>query len=335
MPTMRRPSHCFCLFTILAFACDTSDSAAPKRAAEPSAASEPAPPAEPPPASKPPPPAKPPPASEPVPPAEPGTYNLRGTPMKGRTRHLELNVDVVDAQLAIKVGPIAVPGTMSIQVRCIDDLEILDVSDDMVRQGRLTHVVDKTTTTMKMSLPGTEGETETEEEVGELHGRTELIELNDGQWTRKLVGAAPSAELAAELEAPPTDDALYPAAVKIGESWTVPGSDLRHWMGSDFTLTKGQLKNTLRAVEVVSAETIATIEGVGEIGGKVRSEDGRELDFTMNLQVTERRSLERAMEVEMTGKGTMQLSGTFVEDGLPVSLSVTGPLTMQVKGALH
>ncbi|HEY0132955.1 MAG TPA: hypothetical protein VGB85_02710, partial [Nannocystis sp.] len=279
-------------------------------------------------------PAEPPPPSEPVAPAESATYNLRGTPMKGRTRHLEVNLDVMDAQLAFKVGPIVVPGTMTLQVRCIDDLEILDVSDGMVRQGRLTHVVDKTTTTMQMSIPGGEAETESEEEFGELHGRTELIELNDGQWTRTLVGAAPSANLVAELQAAPTEDALYPVAIKIGESWTVPGSELRHWTGSDFTLARGQLKRTLRAVEVVSAETIATIDGVGELGGKIRDGDGKEMDMTMTIQVTERRSLERAMEIEMIGKGTIQLSGTFLEDGLPVSLSVTGPLTLQIKGSL-
>lgn len=254
--------------------------------------------------------------------------------MKGRTRHVELSFDIEDAELTIKVGPITVPGTMSIHGQSTDELEIYDVSGGVVRQGRLTHVVDKTSTTMRMTMPGSDPETETEEEFGELHGRTELIELNAGQWTRKLVGAAPSAELAAELEAPPIDDALYPTAIKIGESWTVTGPDLRRWMGSEFTVTRGQLKSTLVAVEVLPAETIAVIEGVGEIGGKARGQDGNELDFTMTVQATERRSLERAMEVEGHGKGTIQLSGAFLEDGLPVSLSVTGPLKMRFKGAL-
>ena len=312
MPTMRRPGHCFYLLTVLALACDTSGSAAPKRAAMP----------------------PPPSASGPAAPAEPGTYNLRGTPIKGRTRRVEVNFDIPDSQLAIKVGPISVPGTMSLHAHSIDELEIYDVSDGLVRHGRLTHVVDKTVSTTSMTIPGSEPETETEEEFGELHGRTELIELNAGQWTRKLVGAAPSAELAAELEAPPTDDALYPTAIKVGGSWTVPGAELRDWMGGDFTVTKGELKSTFVAVESVHAETIAVIEGVGEIGGKVRVEDGKELDFKMTLQVTERRSLERGMEVEGFGKGTIEYSGSFLEDGLPVSLSVTGPLTMRVKGTL-
>jgi hypothetical protein len=209
MPIIRRPSHCFCLFTILALACDTPGSGPPRRAAV----------------------QPPPPVSAPAARAEPGTYNLRGTPMNGRTRRVELNFDIPNSQLTIKVGPITVPGTMSLHAHSIDELEIYDVSDGMVRHGRLTHVVDKTVSTTSMTIPGSEPETKTEEEFGELHGRTEVIELNAGQWTRKLVGATPSAELAAELEAPPTDDALYPTAIKVGGSWTVPGSELRDWMG--------------------------------------------------------------------------------------------------------
>lgn len=122
MPTMRRPSHCFCLFTVLALACDTSSSATPRRAAV----------------------QPPPPVSAPATRAEPGTYNLRGTPMTGRTRRVELNFDIPDSQLTIKVGEITVPGTMSLHAHSIDELEIYDVRDGMVRHGRLTHVVDKT-----------------------------------------------------------------------------------------------------------------------------------------------------------------------------------------------
>lgn len=312
MPTMRRPGHCFCLLTVLALACDTSGSPAPRRAAV----------------------QPPPPVSEPAARPEPGTYNLRGTPMTGRTRRVELNFDIPDSLLTIKLGPLTVQGTMSLHAHSIDELEIYDVSNGVVRHGRLTHVVDKTVSTTSMTIPGSEPNTETEEEFGELHGRTEVIELNGGQWTRKLVGAAPSAELAAELEAPPTDDALYPTAIKVGGSWTVPGSEIRDWMGSDFTVTTGELKSTFVAVETLQAETIAVIEGVGEIGGKVRVEDGTELDFTMTIQMTERRSLERGMEVTVFGKGTIEFSGSFLEDGQPVPLSVTGPLTMRVKGTL-
>lgn len=55
----------------------------------------------------------------------------------------------------------------------------------------------------------------------------------------------------------------------------------------------------------------------------------------MRIETTERRSRERAMEVEASGKGSIEFSQTYVEDGLPVSLSVAGPLTLRVKGALR
>lgn len=74
--------------------------------------------------------------------------------------------------------------------------KIHDVRDGLVRQGRLIHVLDKTTTTTRTSVPGSDDKVETEEEFGELHGHAELIELHGGKWTRKLVGAPPSPELA-------------------------------------------------------------------------------------------------------------------------------------------
>jgi hypothetical protein len=199
---------------------------------------------------------------------------------------------------------------MVLQVQNTDDLEILDVRDGLVRQGRLIHTLDRTTGTTRMSMFGVEGDPETEEEYGELHGRVELIEERGGKWTRKLVGAPPSPALARELEGPPIDDAYYPTAIRVGESWTVTGPELRRWMGSDFNATRGELKNTLVAIETLPEETIAVIEGVGEIGGTMPDEDGTEIDFTMTIKATERRSLERAMEVEISGSGSIQGSGS-------------------------
>ncbi len=311
MPTNRRRSHCFCLFATLALACDTSSSVSTQRIVKP-----------------------PPVASEPAKlPA--GTYNLRGTPMQGRTRHIEINFDVEAAQLTAKAGPITLTGTMGMHVQNTDELEILDVDGGLVRYGRLSHLLDKTAITTRMNMPDGTVEAETEEDLGELHGRTELIEFTAGRWTRKLVGAAPSAELAAELQDAPIDDAIYPAAAKVGETWTLTGPALQRWMGSGMTATRGHFKSTLVSVEVLPTETIAVITSAGEVGGKMRDEDDREFDFTMRIETTERRSLERAMEIEASGKGSIEFSQTYVEDGLPVSLSVAGPLTLRVKGALR
>lgn len=311
MPTKRRRSHCFFLFTILTLACDTSSSDVTRRLARP------------------------PPSPNVAVRLPVGTYNLRGSPMQGRTRHMTTTIDIDAAQLSVKVGPITVTGTMGMHVQNTDELEILAVRGGWVESGRLTHVLDKTTTTSQMNMPDGTVEQKNEEEFGELHGRTELITLTAGGWTRKLVGAPPSAELAGDLEDAPIDDAAYPAAIKVGESWTLTGPELRHWLGSSFTATRGQLKSTLVAVEVLPAETIAIIESVGELSGKIRDEGEHEMDFVMRLQGTERRSLERALEVESSAHGTVEFTQAYVEDGQPVSLSVTGPITIRVKGALH
>ncbi len=311
MPTKRRRSHCFCLFTTLVLACDMSSSVSTGRLA------------------------KPPPAASEAARLPAGTYNLRGTTTTGRTRHLEVDFNVESAQLTLKAGPLTITGTMGIRVQNTDELEILEVQGGLIHYGRLSHLLDKTATTMRMNMPDGTVETQNEEEFGELHGRAELITLTAGRWTRKLVGAAPSAELAVELEDAPIDDAGYPAAAKVGDSWTLTGPALGRWVGSGMTATRGQFKSTLVAVEVLPAETIAVIESVGEIGGKMRDEDDREFDFAMRAEGTERRSLERGMEIESSAKGSIEFSQAYVEDGLPMSLSIAGPLTIRIKGTLH
>lgn len=312
MPINRRRSHCFCLLATLALACDTSNSTTTQRLIKP----------------------------PPRPPERqakrgpPGTYNLRGTPLQGRTRRVESSFDLDAVQLTAKAGPYTFTGTMTLRGQSTEELEIHVVEEGLIRAGRLSHVLDKTTSAMRMNLPDGTVETETEEELGELHGRVEVIEFAAGRWTRKLVGAAPSAELAGDLEEAPIDDASYPAAAKLGESWTVTGPELRRWLGHGFTATTGQITCTLRDVEVLPAETIATIESVGEFGGTMRDAGG-DMAFTMKLKGIERRSLERALEIEGSGQGTLEISGAYVEDGLPTSLSMTGPITIKTKGALY
>lgn len=312
MPIQRRRSYCFNLFTVLALACETSGQVARERHEGPS----------------------PPMDANPAKPGQPGTFNLRGTPMSGRTRHTELTFGIEDAQLTVKAGPITIAGTMTVRTQNTEDLEIHDVRDGLVRQGRLIHVLDKTTTTTRTSVPGSDDKVETEEEFGELHGRAELIELHGGKWTRKLVGAPPSPELAVVLEDPPLDDIFYPTAIKLGESWTLTGADLRRWMESEFNVTRGEVTSTFVAVEALPEETIAEIEVSGEIGGTVPDEDFGELAFTMTLKGRERRSLERAMEIESSLSGSIQFSGSYVENGLTVSLTMSGPLAIRAKGAL-
>lgn len=311
MPTKRRRSHCFCLFSLLTLACDPSNSAATRRSVRP------------------------PPSPEIAAELPSGTYNLRGSPMKGRTRRTTATTDVGPVQLNVKVGPITLTGTMELHMQGIDELEILAVRGGLIESGRLTHVLDKSTTTSRMNMPDGTVAQEKEEEFGELHGRTELITFTAGGWTRKLVGAPPSAELARDLEDAPIDDAAYPATAKVGESWTLTGPALRRWLGSSFTATRGKITSTLVAVEPQPTETIAIIESVGEIGGKLRAEGEEDMDYVMRLQATERRSLERALDVESSVHGTIEFSQTYMEDGQPVSLSMTGPITTHIKGALH
>lgn len=81
------------------------------------------------------------------------TYNLRGALVQGTTRRSEVTFEVQDAQLVMKVGDLALTGVTSMKSQITDDLEILEVSDGAVSKGRLNHVLDKSTNTVRMKLP--------------------------------------------------------------------------------------------------------------------------------------------------------------------------------------
>jgi hypothetical protein len=263
------------------------------------------------------------------------TYNLRGAPVKGATRRTELDLTTTDAQMTIKAGATTLSGVMTLKVQNTYDLEILEAGDGQVRKGRLNHVLEKSAMSMRMTLPDGTVETENADENGPLHGRAETIEHTGGQWVRTLEGAAATPQQARLLRDPPIDDAMYPTALKVGESWTQTGPELRRWLGGDFTSTSGEIKNTLLSVDVQQGEKVAVIESVGEIRGTMLDDDNREMEISMGIQGTVRRSLDRAVDLDGTSQGAMKLSGEVVQDGVAVTMSVTGRYTARITGTLR
>ena len=263
------------------------------------------------------------------------TYNLRGAPVKGATRRAELDLTMTDAQMTFKAGPLSFSGVMTLHVQSSDDLEILEAGDGQVRKGRLNHVLDKSAMSMRMTMPDGTVETENDDENGPLHGRAEAIEHTGGRWTRTLEGAAATPQQARLLKDPPMDDAMYPTALKVGESWTQTGPELRRWLGGDFMSTSGEIKNTLLSVDVQQGEKVAVIESVGEVRGTMLDDNNRETEISMGIQGTVRRSLDRAVDLDGTSQGAMKLSGEIVQDGVAVTMSVTGRYTARITGTLR
>ena len=263
------------------------------------------------------------------------TYNLRGTPVQGTTRRTELAFDLQDAQLTMKVGEAALSGVMSMKSETTEDLEILEVGDGLVRKGRLHHVLDRATNTTRIKLPDGTEHSEPTEDLGALHGRVETIECSGGQWKRTLEGPPPTPEQALELTGPPIDDAMYPTAIKVGESWTETGPELRRWLTSDVLSVRGEVKNTLIAVESQQGEQVAVIESAGEAEATIVDADNNELTMTLGLQGTMRRSLDRGIDLEGAAAGTAKIAGDVVEDGVTMSLTVTGRYSAKFQGRLR
>lgn len=260
--------------------------------------------------------------------------NLRGAPVQGATRRTESAFEIVDAQLAMKLGEFVLTGTMSMKALSTDDLEIVEVSDGLARKGRLSHVLDKNTMTLRFKAPDGSVEESVEEENGALHGRAEMIEFSGGQWARSLEGAPATPEIARLLKGPPIEDAMYPTSLKVGESWTESGPELRRWLGSDVLSVRGEVKNTLVAVES-PGEKVAVIESVGEITATMVDGGNQEFTVTLGIQGHTRRSLDRAVDLEGASEGAVKMSGEVIEDGTSATMTVTGRYSAKIRGSLR
>lgn len=229
----------------------------------------------------------------------------------------------------------ALSGTMSLKGQSTDDLEIQEVADGMVRKGRLSHVLDRATMTMASTMPNGTVNRETSDENGALHGRVEMVEFSGGAWKRTLEGPPPSPEQARLLTTPPFDEASFPTAIKVGESWTETGPELRRWLGSDVLSARGEVKNTLLAVELQQGEKVAVIESFGEIEATMLDSNNVELKMSMGIQGKIRRSLDKGLDLESHAEGAVKLSGDVIQDGMTMSMTVTGRFSVKARGSLR
>lgn len=254
--------------------------------------------------------------------------------MKGSTRRSEVTFTVEGAQVTLKAAGVSLAGSMTLATQATDDLEILEVRDGQVHKARLNHVLDKAKTTLRLNLPdGTAPET-IEEENGGLHGRVENIEFA-GQWKRTLEGPAPTPEQTRLMSTPPIDDMNYPTALRVGESWTETGPELRRWLGSDAIAVRGEMKNTLLAVESQQGEKVAVIESIGEIEATVLDAQSQEMKMSLGLQGKIRRSLDRGFDLAGSAEGAIKIAGDTVQDGIALSMAITGRVRMTLHGSLR
>jgi len=263
------------------------------------------------------------------------TVNLRGVPVRGATHREEMTFEATDALLTMKMAGLALTGTMSMKSQTTDDFEIIDVGEGEARKGRLSHVLDKETMSMRFVLPDGSEEAETLEENGVLHGRVESLESIGGSWKRTLEGAPPTPVQARLLSTEPFGEQAYPTAIRVGESWTTRGPELRRWVGSDALSISGEVKNTLLTVDLVDGEKVATIESMGEIEATMLDEDNSEVTVNLGIKGTTRRSLDRAIDIDSSFEGSMKYSGEMVVEGAPVSMTITGRFTGKLQGSLR
>mgnify|MGYP005856236467 CR=1 FL=1 len=188
---------------------------------------------------------------------------------------------------------------------------------------------------MKFTMPDGSEVSETIVENGVLHGRVESLEAVGGAWRRTLEGTPPTPAQARLLLDEPLSDLIYPTAIRVGESWTTRGPELRRWIGSDALSVSGEVKNTLLAVDLVAGEKVATIESIGEVEATMLDEDNSEMKISLGIKGRTRRSLDRAFDLDGTIDGAFKLSGEQAIEGVMMSLAITGRYTGRFAGSLR
>lgn len=264
-----------------------------------------------------------------------GTINLRGVPVRGATYRAEATFEAKDAQLTAKMAGLALSGTATMTLQITDDFEVEEVGEMGARKGRLSHVLDKHTMAMKFTMPDGSEESETSVENGALHGRVESLEVVGGAWRRALEGTPPTPAQARLLLDDPFSDLIYPTSIRVGESWTTRGPELRRWIGSGAVAVSGEVKNTLLAVDLVAGEKVATIESIGEIAATILDEDNGEMQIGLGIKGMTRRSLDRGFDLDGSLDGALKLSGEQVVEGMTVSIAMTGRYAGRFSGSLR
>lgn len=201
----------------------------------------------------------------------------------------------------------------------IRTIEILETLDGLPTKVRVSYVKDVERATLTL-----EGEQPMTSEVfTPMHEAIELQTLTDGKWRRELeTGAAtmdqtllmrPGGAYFAGIEA------WSPAAVSVGDSWTVEGTDLNPLLeGAATREPEGEV--TLKLVALVEQDGIPTAEI--RVSGSVRSglfnPDDRQRPIEARFVVKEKRvvNLETGVEIRASGSGTIESRGRLMIDGV-------------------
>lgn len=261
--------------------------------------------------------------------SEPRSSGLRGpSPKKGQEFRTESTFRIDDGKMVVRAGETTIEGLFSMTTAEVEEGRVLSVRNREIEKEEVTIVLDDTDTSFLF-----EGERKTEKERGALVGKRILKTRVDGKTKSTLVGesATPEQEEALKsLDALDSDSYLYPeTSVPPGHKWQVDAVHLKRYFGLESEDVQGDVSMTYEGTEDRNGDPCAVI-AVSLEASWTETDENRQVR-KVRLKGTGRtlRSMRKGWDVESTLSGTITISATEVEEGEPIQLDMSGPVTLE------
>lgn len=267
-------------------------------------------------------------------PQETQGHDLRG-PVRamGSVVRSEMSFQFPEGNILITVGDQTVQGRMEMRGQQVLENEVLRAAGPQMGKVKVRYAED----TLDIARIFC-GKKSSELEKGPLHGRTVVGDQSAGAWRFHLAEGKPSRDQTIALEelAGGFGADIYPARpVRVGESWPVDPASVKRWLGHDLLRSTGKAQMTLREITTHAGERCARLELEIDVAGTLKDALGNELEISMGLQGTLYRSLETHTDLSGQMSGLMILEGTVTDDGTPVGVKITGPITVEGRDRLQ
>ena len=254
-------------------------------------------------------------------------YTLAGENLsKGDIVRQEMKMTVTNGEVICAIpGQEEIKGVFEMEIAQLIENEVLETDGNGMTNVKVNIL--RWTNEFSMDLAGEENK---ETERDPLDGKTILGRKESGLWKFSLQSGQPSTEEADALEEFGRVYAMnewgYPShQVAVGESFDVPESMIIKMMGPDIADVSGSGSSTLQEVVSYNNKQHALIMGAMKMKGVDPESD---LNMELSLQGQHYRDLEDFLDVDAVYKGQIKYSGEQVEEGIKMSMTMRGPISV-------
>jgi hypothetical protein len=225
-------------------------------------------------------------------------------------------------------GPGAFQGAISLDHWETSSIELVDVNDGLVSKVRISVEQDRLQTSLHIH-----GMQHQETERGPLEGRTVIGTRGWDNWQFELETGTADADIREALSTLAQTfsfdpQLMYPEGrFAPGQKWELDPDTLGPMMGGPIRGPSGygsmHFVRTVRYAGEVSAEILvaASVRGTIDFGGDA-------VTVETDLEGTIYRSLESHIDLNSNLSGTMRIRGSTTVEGMPMTISVNGPVTV-------